>query len=203
MGRTAPLTAEVESAIAALPRKQGLFVREYLVDLNGRQAYMRAGYSSKNADVDASKLLVTPKVRAAVALAMQARAERTRITADRALQELARIGFSDVRRLFDDAGCLRRPEDMDDDTAAAVSSIKVTTRNLGEGEVEHVAEVKFWDKNAALDKIARHLGMLNDKLKIQGDAENPLAHVVRVVKVPSKQQAEITERRLPPDSGDA
>jgi len=35
-------------------------------------------------------------------------------------------------------------------------------------------EVKMHDQKAALDQVARHLGMFNDKLMLQGDAENPL-----------------------------
>jgi len=35
-------------------------------------------------------------------------------------------------------------------------------------------EVKINDQKAALDQVARHLGMFNDKLTLKGDEENPL-----------------------------
>jgi phage terminase small subunit len=35
-------------------------------------------------------------------------------------------------------------------------------------------EIKMRDQDAALANVARHLGMFNDKLKLQGDSENPL-----------------------------
>lgn len=35
-------------------------------------------------------------------------------------------------------------------------------------------EVKTHDQQAALNQIARHLGMFNDKIMLQGDKENPL-----------------------------
>lgn len=35
-------------------------------------------------------------------------------------------------------------------------------------------EVKMHDQKAALDQIARHLGMFNDKLTLKGDEQNPL-----------------------------
>lgn len=39
-------------------------------------------------------------------------------------------------------------------------------------------EVKMHDQKTALDQVARHLGMFNDKLTLQGDKENPLAVLI-------------------------
>lgn len=39
-------------------------------------------------------------------------------------------------------------------------------------------EVKTHDQQAALNQIARHLGMFNDKLMLQGDKENPLVSLL-------------------------
>ena len=50
-----------------LSDKQLRFVMEYLTDSNGKQAAIRAGYSPKTAEVQASRLLSNAKVRAAVA----------------------------------------------------------------------------------------------------------------------------------------
>ena len=41
----------------SLTKKQEQFCREYLVDLNGKRAAIRAGYSEKTAEVQVSKLL--------------------------------------------------------------------------------------------------------------------------------------------------
>ena len=65
-----------------LSPKQKLFVAEYLVDLNATQACIRAGYSAKTADRIGPELLGKTCVSAAIAEQMQAREERTLITAD-------------------------------------------------------------------------------------------------------------------------
>lgn len=65
-----------------LTPKQSAFVHEYLVDLNATQAAIRAGYSAKTACEQASRLLADVKIAEAVKAAMDARAERTEITAD-------------------------------------------------------------------------------------------------------------------------
>lgn len=65
-----------------LTPKQSAFVREYLVDLNATQAAIRAGYSEATAKQQGARLLTNVDVAAIVQSAMDARAERTDITAD-------------------------------------------------------------------------------------------------------------------------
>jgi phage terminase small subunit len=67
------------------PRQQR-FVEEYLVDLNGKQAAIRAGYSPKTAEQQASRLLSNAKVKLEVAAATEKRSERTQIDADYVLK---------------------------------------------------------------------------------------------------------------------
>lgn len=62
--------------------KQERFVQEYLVDLNATQAAIRAGYSAKTANEQGARLLTNVSVRSAIQKAMDARSERTGITAD-------------------------------------------------------------------------------------------------------------------------
>jgi hypothetical protein len=53
------------------------------------------------------------------------------------------------------AGCFDLKIGM---SAAAVASVEVVTRNIGDGEVEHVHKFKVWDINSALETLAKHLG---------------------------------------------
>jgi phage terminase small subunit len=84
------------------------------------------------------------------------RAGRLGVTPERVLQEYARIAFADLRR-FADWGpgglVLKTPGALSDADAAAISEI--TTSGAGSGNYR----VKLYDKKAALDAIARHLGM--------------------------------------------
>lgn len=95
-------------------------------------------------------------------------------TVARVLEEMRRLGFSDMRKAFDANGNLKRPEDWDDDFAAAVSSIEVVTRSIGDGEVEHIHKIKVWDKNSALEKMAKHLGMFIDRIEHTGRDGGPI-----------------------------
>ena len=117
----------------ALNDKQQRFVDEYLKDLNATQAAIRAGYSAKTAYAIAEKLLRKVEIQQAVQDAKKARSERTEITQDRVLQELARLAFFDPRKMFHGDGSPKAIHELDDDTAAAVSGLNVV--NIGNSEV--------------------------------------------------------------------
>jgi len=148
-----------------LSTKQKMLVEEYLIDLNATQAAIRAGYSKKTAAQTASRLLTDVKIQRAIAEAQAARSKRTEITQDRVLQELASIGFSDIRRIFS-GNQLLSPDEWPDDVASAISAAEFNTRNLGKGEIEHVVKLKLWDKGRALEAIARHLGMMRQDVNL-------------------------------------
>lgn len=82
--------------MAGLTDKQQRFVDEYLIDLNATQAAIRAGYSEKTARSIGQRLLTNVDIQKAIEEAQSKRAERTEITQDMVLQELAKIGFSNM-----------------------------------------------------------------------------------------------------------
>ncbi|CQR51464.1 terminase small subunit [Paenibacillus riograndensis] len=84
----------------ALTPKQKLFVQEYLIDLNATQAAIRAGYSPKTAEQQASRLLSNVKVQEAIREAQSHRAARTEITADMVLQRWWDIATADPNELI-------------------------------------------------------------------------------------------------------
>lgn len=166
-----------------LSAKQARFVEEYLLDLNATQAAIRAGYSAKTAASVGFENLRKPNIAAAIAAAQAARSKRTEITQDRVLAELAKIGFSDLRKVMTQGGALLDPQAWDDETAGAIGSIEVVTRpggfdEEGNREVEHVHKIKAWDKLSALEKIGKHLGMFTDRSDAgQGDVASALRDI--------------------------
>ena len=69
-----------------LPKRQR-FVQEYIIDLNGTQAAIRAGYSARTANEQASRLLADASVRAAVDAGLKERSQRVQVTADDVARE--------------------------------------------------------------------------------------------------------------------
>jgi hypothetical protein len=75
--------------------KQARFVEEYLVDLNGTQAAIRAGYARSGAQQEATRLLTNPDIHEAITEARSRLSQRTEITQDEVMAEFAKIGFAD------------------------------------------------------------------------------------------------------------
>src|SRR5215510_9462888 len=84
-----------------LTPKQARFVQEYLIDVNGTQAAIRAGYSTKTAQEQSSRLLSNVMVSKAIAKGQQALAEKTGVTAEQVIDEVALIGFSNIQDYLD------------------------------------------------------------------------------------------------------
>lgn len=156
----------------ALTRRRERFIAEYLIDLNSTQAAIRAGFSAKSAAQTGYKMLREPEIKAAVDAAQTEKLKKINIDTDWVLTRLARTADADIRKIFGGRQ-LKKPEDMDDDTAYAISSIEVETERGPDGELKLVTKIKVWDKGRALMDIGRHLSMFKDKLDVEhSDAVN-------------------------------
>jgi phage terminase small subunit len=97
---------------------------------------------------------------------IQIAVERTGISMGRVLEELAKIGFSDIRKAVSWQGnevTLTDSDQLDESTAGAISEV----RKGKDGQVS----IKLHDKRAALVDIGRHLGMFKDKLELSGSID--------------------------------
>jgi len=148
-----------------LTQKQELFAVKYVECGNATEAY-RIAYDCENmkpATVNRNAKKNTDNAKIATRIKeLQAETADKLLVSDRSvLREYARIGFSDVRNLFNEDGSLKNIHSLDNDTARAISSLKVVTKSYGKGKVEYVNEIKFWNKNAALESLAKNLGLLD------------------------------------------
>jgi len=84
-----------------LTELQKRFVLEYLVDLNATGAAKRAGYSPRSAHMAGHDALKNPDIALAIQKAIDARAERTKMTADNALRILWDRATADPRELVE------------------------------------------------------------------------------------------------------
>lgn len=88
----------------SLTAKQEAFCQEYLVDLNGTQAAIRAGYSSKTAAEIALENLRKPQIASRVQELMNARSKRVERTADDVLRDLQSVLTDAMQKVPDRDG---------------------------------------------------------------------------------------------------
>lgn len=139
--------------------KQRRFCEEYLIDLNGQQAATRAGYSEKTARVIASELLTKPNILSYIQGLKDRRSERTEITADMVIKELAKIGFSNIQDFIEAENSIKDISTIETPKAAAVSAIETSESTSKDGTVTVNTKFKLHDKVSSLEKLGRHLGV--------------------------------------------
>jgi phage terminase small subunit len=175
--------------MAKLTPKQKLFVQEYLIDLNATQAAIRAGYSPQTANEQGSQNLAKLSIQNAIDKAMHKREQRTEITQDKVLAELAKVAFSNgtdfakvttqkrKKRLWDDEAQEYVEKEVEEqyvelfDTDKLPPEKKAAIAEISEGKFG--ISVKSCDKVRALELIGKHLGMFKDKVELSGQVNNP------------------------------
>jgi len=160
-----------------LTPKQKRFCAEYLKDLNATQAAIRAGYSKKTAKLTGHRMITNDNLQVEIQKLMKKRAERTKITQDRVLKELAYLGFSNIQDYVDASAkgfiTFKDIEKIPEEKARAIEAIKT---NYKEGRIEF----KLHSKTKTLEMIGRHLGMFTDKIEHSGKIDGKL--IIEVIK---------------------
>lgn len=144
-----------------MTNKQKRFCKEYLIDLNATQAAIRAGYSPDTAGSIGAENLTKPEIQREVARDMAERSRRTGVNAERVVLELAKVAFVNVGNVIDATDATIK-EDAAPEDLAAIQSIKV--KYMGDMGIER--EIRMADKLKALELLGRHLGMFNDKMRL-------------------------------------
>jgi phage terminase small subunit len=162
--------------------KQEKYVQGLFAGMSQREAYKRAfnpkKMSDKTIDENASRLANSIKVIARLEELKSELKNRNMITVERVMAEYAKLGFFDPRRLFHDDGRPKDITELDDETAACIAGLDVQEVYEGNGDqrefVGYVKKYKLADKKAALDSIAKCLGMFTDKMEITGKDGGPI-----------------------------
>jgi phage terminase small subunit len=132
-----------------LTDKQEAFIREYMIDLNATQAYLRAGYNVKEstARANASRLLTKANIVARIEELQAVRAGKLELDAEWVLKRLKEISDK----------CMQAEP--------------VTKWDYEEKTLVETGEYQFdsTGANKATELIGKHLGMFKDKLDINAN----------------------------------
>lgn len=127
-----------------LTEKQKAFCEEYIVDLNGAQSAIRAGYSARTAKEQASELLTKPNIKKYIQKLMDKKNNKLIASQDEVLQlltDIARGNHKETTETIEKAGSM------------------VTQR-------KEESTVKASDRVKALDLLGRRYGIYIDKLQV-------------------------------------
>lgn len=142
--------------------QQKVFGREYMKDFNGTQAAIRAGYSKKSAGEQAVRLLGNVNVQKFIKSLQGKAAYKHEELADQIVQELKKIGFSDISQFLDSENAIKDISKLPPELSTCVESIKKTETEFGgedNGGTKTSIQFKLHSKLDALEKLAKYVGL--------------------------------------------
>jgi len=159
-----------------LTDKQKRFCEEYIIDLNGAQSAIRAGYAEGSARVEGSRLLSNDNIQEYISKLQQSKSEELNITQNKVLQELCKIAFGDVKNYFDDMGRLIDINELENQISASIKSVTVQQeKSQAQGEVfieSTIKKIESYDKLKAIDTINKMLGFYSkDNEQKKGESQ--------------------------------
>lgn len=159
-----------------MTEKQKVFCDEYLIDFNATRAYKVAYKNCKKdetANVNGSRLLRNAKVQEYIEERKENLKKRIEITQEDVINQLARIAFGDIRKIYNENGSLKNIQDLDNDTAAIITGIETTEEFDGYGEdkvqIGYTKKIKMAEKTKALDLLGKYFGIFKDKVEVSQD----------------------------------
>lgn len=147
----------------ALNEKQKRFADEYLIDLNGAQAAIRAGYAEGSAKVQAARLLTDDNLQAYITEKRASLIEKTELTQEWVLNRLKAISdrcmtAEPVMKFDYDEKKLVQETEIDPETGEEVGVFTFDSNGA----------------NKATELIGKHLGMfITKKVEHSGEIGNP------------------------------
>lgn len=130
-------------------------------------AFFPGDKNSVTLPVKASRLMARPAVAERIAEIKAQLAVKTDITAQRVLEELAKIGFanySDFLTIDEDGRTNVDVSKLSKEQMAAIAEMQIDTSPDGKQRIK----VKLHDKRGALLDIGKHLGMFREKIEVSG-----------------------------------
>lgn len=157
--------AEPDGSTPLTNPKQERFCREWVIDHNGTQAAIRAGYSPRTANEQAARMLTIANVRARVNYLDAKIVHGLEIAAETTVKELAKLAYvnmDDFVIMQADGSAVLNLEATTREHRAAIQEITVDEYVDGKGEAARPVKrvkVKLYDKRQALVDLGRHQGI--------------------------------------------
>ncbi len=150
-----------------LTDKQRQFCHEYLLDFNATQAAIRAGYAPDHAHTEGSRLLRNVKVKAYIDELSKERQKAYSIAESDILNYYRNAATLDPLEVFNEYGDLKNLSEIPPQYRILIKTIETKKEGV---------KVTFFDKEVALSKLERHLGMstavAKSEVKVEGDLTN-------------------------------
>lgn len=162
-----------------MTNRDKLFIKHYGKCRDAKKAAILAGFSEKSAKVSGHRLLT--KYNHEIQLEIQKQANRIDVEIDKIVQELALIGFSDIRNYieFEDGGGIRIKslDEMPEFATRAIESIQedrvIKEDAKGETTIIHdKIKFKLHSKIKSLELLGKYKNMFIENIHLKGELQH-------------------------------
>lgn len=129
-----------------------------MIDSNGTQAAIRAGYSPDTAHSIAYENLIKPEIKNQIEKLQAEISERNKITVDELVQTLAKLARFDIADLYDENGELKNIHQMDRDARLSLEGVETDTLEVEGRPITTTKKVRISNRKQAIDMLMKHLG---------------------------------------------
>jgi phage terminase small subunit len=164
---------------------QERFKNNILKGMNGKAAYIAAGYKARGAAAEAaaSRLLRKGKMRSVIEKAQKRASDRAEATHERILREEMRLAYFDPAGLVDDNGKPLRLHELPEDVRRAIAGLEVVEQADGTLKFKY----RFNDKGRSLERLEKICGMFApEKHEINGKDGSAIDLTAMVMKITVK-----------------
>lgn len=156
----------------SLTNKQKRFVEEYLIDLNGTQAAIRAGHSVDSARQIATENLSKPAIAEQIFKALEARSNKVKIDAQYVLNRLGEIDQMDVSDILDSDGSTLPLLEWPKVWRTYLSAIEVAELIDGANVIGVLKKIKWPSKLSNLELLGKHTNVSAFKERMEHTGPN-------------------------------
>lgn len=155
-----------------LTEKHRAAVNNYMKGMSKKDSLFHAGYTNSYSKTRAAAVFGRDDVKQEVARLQEAASKKSKVTTDWVVDRLRAIADSNLGDIleWDEAGVPKLDYSrMSDDMKYALGSVKLRNYKMGRGDdATPMTEmtVELQSKLKALELLARHLGLFDDKLTI-------------------------------------
>ena len=172
--------------------KERAFCIAYAKTLNAYQSAISAGYTPTYAKIKAHKILMRPHVIVEIKRLRTRMDQMAEKSATDVVNEFSKIAFTDrVGFLKEDPErpgefMNKAPDELSDEQRQIVEKVTMYTAEIvviDDGKSKSIFRQEYnyvlSDKANALEKMGRHFGIFDDKLKLSATQSNPFANVTQ------------------------
>jgi phage terminase small subunit len=173
-----------------LNERQKRFCLEYAKDPNASRAARAAGYAEASAGQQAHELLKNHEIIDHIAKLTEELAGEIEVTAERVIQELAKVGFSDMRDIAhwnENGVSFHASSDLTEAAAASVASVKSIHTTTEDGHDRITFEAKQHDKLRALELLGKRFSLFTERREISTGEEG---FVIKMRGLPDKSRGD-------------